>query len=120
MDWYIRVLRHYVDFSGRATRAEYWWFVLFNFLAGVVLEIFVAVFRPLVFLTTVYALAVLLPGLAVEVRRLHDSNRSAWNLLWGLVPLVGWIILLVFLIRPGTLGPNQYGLEPVLNPRDER
>jgi uncharacterized membrane protein YhaH (DUF805 family) len=112
MNWYLAVLKNYVGFSGRARRTEYWMFVLFNFIIGVVLEILAAVAHPLAFLYYLYALAVLLPSLAVGFRRLHDTNRTAWWLLIGIIPIIGWIWLLVLFCQPGTQGPNQYGPDP--------
>jgi uncharacterized membrane protein YhaH (DUF805 family) len=84
----------YADFNGRAARPEYWWFVLFILIAVVLLSI---ISRLIAF---VFELAVILPHIAVGVRRMHDIGRSGWWLLIGFVPLVGWIILLVFLCQP--------------------
>ena len=84
--------RKYIVFSGRAQRSEYWWFFLFNFVISVVLGIIAAAAAALQFLEWVYSLAVLLPSLAVTVRRLHDTNRSAWWLLIYLGIALGWII----------------------------
>src|SRR5512147_2937684 len=77
----------YVVFDGRATRSEYWWFVLFTFLASLALG-FVSDL-----LSSLFSLAVLLPSLAVGARRLHDIDKSAWWLLLWLVPIIGWIVL---------------------------
>ncbi|MCA1222946.1 DUF805 domain-containing protein [Streptomyces sp. 8L] len=108
MNYYLDVLRNYAGFSGRAQRSEYWMFTLFNLIASVLLVIIGAVIHfPL--LCGVYALAVLVPALAVAFRRLHDTDRSAAWILIGLVPFIGAIILLVFLCQEGTRGPNRYG-----------
>jgi uncharacterized membrane protein YhaH (DUF805 family) len=112
MNWYLEVLKNYVGFSGRARRTEYWMFELFNIIAVVVLLILALAVHALLFLYVLYGLAVLLPGLAVTFRRLHDTGRSAWWILIGLVPFVGPIVLLVFTCLPGTPGPNQYGPDP--------
>lgn len=99
-------LRKYADFSGRARRSEYWWFALFNFGVTLILSLVSSVLYVLA------ALALFLPALAVGVRRLHDTGRSGWYLLISLIPLVGAIILIVFLASPGNPEPNQYGDAP--------
>ena len=85
----------YVDFSGRASRSEYWWFVLFLFLGHFVLSIFSH------WAAYLFALATLLPALAAATRRLHDTGRSGWWQLIWFVPFIGWIILIVFLAQEG-------------------
>ncbi|HIL48289.1 MAG: DUF805 domain-containing protein [Acidimicrobiales bacterium] len=108
IQWYLEGFRHYVDFRGRTERRGYWYFFLFNFLVTLVLG---AVSGALV---GAYLLAAFLPGLAVFVRRLHDADRSAWWILIGLIPLLGSIVLLVFLITEGTRGENDHGPDPRL------
>lgn len=102
----------YVDFKGRARRPEYWWWVLFNVLVSIVLGLvdlaLAAVHVPGV-LSNLASLVFLLPSLAVGVRRLHDTDRSGWWLLLWLIPLIGWIIVIVFLCQRGTDGPNRFG-----------
>ena len=112
MDWYMAVLKKYADFSGRARRREYWMFVLINFLIGCGLAVIAAFAQSLNFLSWLYTLAVLVPSIAVSVRRLHDTGRSGWWLLIGLVPLVGLIVLLVFFFQDSAPGDNQYGRNP--------
>jgi uncharacterized membrane protein YhaH (DUF805 family) len=118
MDWYLGVLRNYTGFSGRARRKEYWFFTLFNVLVVIALSMLDAMIGTFDAetgygaLSTVYMLAVLIPSLAVSFRRLHDTNRSAWWLLLGLVPLIGTLVLLVFMILEGTEGSNDYGPDP--------
>ena len=105
------VLNKYADFSGRARRSEYWWFALFNVvlsLVGAIIDL--AIGLPLVQL--VIGLGLLIPSLAVGVRRLHDTGRSGWWLLIGLVPLVGFIVLIVFLCTDSERGPNRWGPSP--------
>lgn len=114
MNWYLAVLKKYVDFSGRARRKEYWFFFLFNFIIAIVLGIIDAMLG-LGFLGFIYMLAVLLPALAVTIRRLHDTDRSGWWILIALVPVIG-IVLLVFMVLPGTSGDNQYGPDPLNQP----
>ena len=114
----------YADFTGRARRAEYWWFVLMNFIVitaiAIVSLILYSVSDTLgvlgIVIYAVYALAVIVPGVAVAVRRLHDTNKSGWMILVGLIPLVGGILILVFYFTDGDPGPNQYGPSPKYAP----
>ncbi|MFJ6571662.1 DUF805 domain-containing protein [Streptomyces sp. NPDC091292] len=115
MNWYLDVLKKYAVFSGRARRQEYWMFVLFNVLAVIVFSIIDAVIGMNLFVI-IYWLGVLIPSLAVAVRRLHDTDKSGWFLLIGLIPLVGGIILLVFMATEGKPNENQYGPNPKLTP----
>lgn len=115
MNWYLAVLKNYVGFSGRARRKEYWMFVLFNFLVAAVLT-GVGMAIETTILTTIYQLAVLIPSLAVSVRRLHDTGRSGWWLLLAFIPIVGAIILIVFLASDGETAPNKYGANPKFAP----
>jgi uncharacterized membrane protein YhaH (DUF805 family) len=129
VNWYVKVLKQYADFSGRARRKEYWMFALINAIIVIVLQFVdgllgtgmntaaatgtgVSFGVSLGILSGLYSLAVLLPGLAVAVRRLHDTDRSGWWLLIALVPLVGGIVLLVFFVLAGTAGQNKYGADP--------
>lgn len=114
MDWYMKVLRQYADFSGRARRKEYWMFVLFNILIAVAIGIVEAMLLGLTFgvLSMIYGLAMLVPGLAVSVRRLHDTGRSGWWVLISLIPFIGVIVLLVFMATDGEQGTNQWGPNP--------
>jgi len=112
MNWYLKVLKQYAVFSGRARRMEYWMFFLFNIVAAIVLGIVDGVADTRGALGAIYMLAVLIPGLAVSIRRLHDTNRGGLWILISLVPLVGGIILLVFMVQEGTRGDNQFGPDP--------
>jgi uncharacterized membrane protein YhaH (DUF805 family) len=117
MQWYTDVIKKYVEFSGRARRKEFWMFVLINFAISVVLSIIDRVIGTDSangggLLQSIYGLAVLLPSIAVAVRRLHDTNRSGWWILIGLIPLVGTIILIVFYATDGDAGDNKYGPDP--------
>ncbi|MGB0738162.1 MAG: DUF805 domain-containing protein [Ilumatobacteraceae bacterium] len=103
--WKRAVLENYANFSGRATRPEYWWFFLANLILSVVLG-----FLP--FIGNVYSLGTLLPGIAVAMRRLHDTGRSGWWLLLVLIPIVGWIIVIVWLATPGNPEANEHGAPP--------
>jgi len=117
MNWYIKVLKKYAVFGGRARRKEYWMFGLFNFIFSLVaslldLAIFgraLAEFGPL---SVVYALAVFVPGLAVSVRRLHDVGKSGWYLLINLIPIAGSIWFLVLTCTDSQPGDNKYGPNP--------
>jgi uncharacterized membrane protein YhaH (DUF805 family) len=112
MNWYLAVLKKYAVFSGRARRKEYWLFVLFNLIITFVLGFVEGLAGGPGFVSILYSLAVFIPGIAVSVRRLHDTGRSGWWLLIGLIPLIGAIVLLVFVIQDGKPGQNQYGANP--------
>jgi len=112
--WKKVVLENYLNFTGRARRAEFWWYFLANLIISVVLNIIDAVIGlglggGIGVLGLIYALAVLIPGLAVGVRRLHDTDKSGWWLLLALIPIVGIIVLIVFWATDGLPGPNKYG-----------
>jgi uncharacterized membrane protein YhaH (DUF805 family) len=112
MNWYLEGLKKYAVFSGRDRRKAYWMFVLFNVIIAFVLGfIEVLVGGPGV-VGALYSLAVVIPGIAVLVRRLHDTNRSGWWLLVVLIPLIGPIILLVFAVQDSQPSANQYGPNP--------
>ena len=126
MHWMLMPLRRYAEFSGRSRRKEYWSFVLLNVLVGVFVGLVFLVgyyadmsqtemdtwLMPVVWLACLYSLATVIPGIAVTIRRLHDTDRSGWNILWGLVPLFGALLLLVYYISDGTSGPNRFGPDP--------
>ena len=111
MEWYLKVPRQYVDFAGRARRKEYWMFTLVSVIISLVLAILDNVLR-IGILGLLYSLAVVLPSLAVGVRRLHDTGRSGWWLLISLIPLIGAIVLVVFFATDGEPQPNAYGPDP--------
>lgn len=118
MNWYLNVLKNYATFTGRARRKEYWMFTLFNVIAVIILSILdgilglVSYETGLGILSGLYSLAVLLPSLAVLVRRLHDTDRSGWWALIGLIPLIGTIVLLVFTCLDSKSGDNRFGAYP--------
>jgi uncharacterized membrane protein YhaH (DUF805 family) len=113
MNWYINAWKKYATFGGRSGRQEYWYFVLFNILAYILLSIIAGVIGKIGgSLLSLYAVAAFLPGLAASVRRLHDTNRSGWWLLISAIPLVGPIVLLVFLVQESYAIDNQYGAIP--------
>ena len=113
-------MKKYADFTGRARRAEYWWFLLINLgviFGIVVLAIILSGSNDSLaglggILYVVYVLGIIVPSFAVTVRRLHDTGKSGWMLLIGLIPLVGPIILLVLYFTDGDRGANQYGPSP--------
>ncbi|MCF5847359.1 DUF805 domain-containing protein [Aeromonas veronii] len=113
MNWYISVLKQYAVFSGRARRTEYWMFVLCN----VIVMLLLGMVDKLIggdneLISSIYSLAVLLPSLAVAARRLHDTDRSAWWLLLGLIPIIGTLVLIYFMVCNGQQGPNRFGDDP--------
>lgn len=117
MNWYISVLKQYAVFSGRARRTEYWMFVLCN----VIVMLLLGMVDKLIggdneLISSIYSLAVLLPSLAVAARRLHDTDRSAWWLLLGLIPIIGTTVLIYFMVCNGQQGPNRFGDDPKAAP----
>lgn len=118
MDWYLKVLRNYAVFSGRARRKEYWMFVLFNIIFAIVAMILDRIlglaiggigYGPIYL---IYILATIIPSLAVSVRRLHDIGKSGWWIFINLIPFVGFIWFLILLIKEGTPAANEYGPNP--------
>lgn len=108
--------KNYAKFDGRASRSEYWWFVLFQVIV-LIIPWFLMLGDGIVagigaLLYFVAALGMLLPGLGLLFRRLHDTDRSAWWIFISFVPLVGGIVLLVFTCLDSTPGPNKYGTRP--------
>ena len=120
MKWYLGAFKKYVDFHGRARRKEYWFFFLFNMIVAIALAVIDVAMAGggtgpqagIGILSVIYALAAFLTGLAVSVRRLHDTNRSGVWILIGLVPLIGPIVLLVFFFMDSDPNENEYGLNP--------
>lgn len=121
MNWYLKVLNQYADFSGRARRKEYWIFTLFNAIfaiAAILLDnLFGMTFDEIPYgpIYVIYGLAVFIPGLAVVVRRLHDSGKSGWWILISLIPLIGAIWMLVLLVTDSESGTNKWGPNPKTN-----
>ena len=105
-NWYVEVLKKYAAFDGRARREEFWIFALVNLVVMIVLSLVSS------FISMIYSFAVLLPNLAVGARRLHDTSRSGWwQLLW-FIPIIGWIVVIVFLVQDSEPGENEYGPNP--------
>jgi uncharacterized membrane protein YhaH (DUF805 family) len=127
MQWYLKVLKQYADFNGRARRSEFWFFMLFNFIIEMVLSIIAGVIigassagsgqpNPTIAILAeipliIYCLAVIVPTLAVSVRRLHDTSRNGWLVLLSFVPIAN-IVLLIFYFGDSTPGANEYGPNP--------
>ncbi len=116
MKWYLKVLKQYADFEGRARREEYWMFLLFNIIfGGVAFAIDMILMKTIGFsimLYAIYSLALLIPGIAVTVRRLHDVGKSGWWIFIGLIPLIGGIWLIVLEVTDSVPGENEYGPNP--------
>lgn len=112
MEWYLSVLKNYAGFSGRARRQEYWMFLLFNMIIAFVLGFIEGIFGSPGIIGMLYSLAVLIPSIAVSMRRLHDTGRSGWWMLIGFIPVLGAIVLLIFFVQDSMQGENQYGPSP--------
>ena len=118
MSWYLQALKKYAVFAGRSRRKEFWYFALFNIILGIVLGVMdrlLGTYSPasnIGLLSGIYGMAILVPSLAVTVRRLHDIDRTGWWILIGLVPFVGTIVPLVLALFEGTPGANRYGSDP--------
>jgi uncharacterized membrane protein YhaH (DUF805 family) len=118
VSWYLKALKKYAVFGGRSRRKEYWYFVLFTITVGVVLagiDVLLGTFsfaQNIGLLSAIYSLAVLIPSLAVTVRRLHDIDRTGWWIFINLIPLIGTMVLLVFAVTDGTPGSNRYDPNP--------
>ncbi len=111
MNWYLDVLKKYAVFTGRARRKEYWCFALVHIIICIVLSVIDGILSAGI-LSTLYWLAVLIPAIAVSVRRLHDIDRSGWWWLLAFVPVLGAIVLIIFAILDSTPGENQFGPNP--------
>jgi len=118
MGWYLEALKKYAVFGGRSRRKEYWYFVLFSLIVSLVLSAIDALLGTFSSSTNVgllggiYGLAIIIPSIAVSVRRLHDIDRTGWWVLISLVPVIGTIVLLVFAALEGTPGENRFGPNP--------
>ena len=118
MNWYLHVLKNYATFSGRARRKEYWMFFLFNVLISLglgVLDVVVGTYSveyETGLFSGLYSLFVLIPSIAVSVRRLHDTNRSGWWIVISLIPIIGVLVLFVFTCLDSQPGTNRFGANP--------
>lgn len=120
MNWYLKVLKQYADFNGRARRKEFWMFTLFSSLISWVIQLISSLMgvESFLYIGYAYSLAIFIPSLAVAARRLHDVNKSEWFLLLYLLPIIGWIWLIILFCKDGDEGSNQFGSDPK-NPIDE-
>jgi len=126
MEWMLMPLKRYADFSGRSRRKEYWMFILFVVLASFALSLVLTLLGlsadeegslfgvggAMLIILLLFALGVIIPSIAVQVRRFHDQDKSGWFVLLNLIPYLGGIIVLVFMCLEGTRGPNRYGADP--------
>jgi uncharacterized membrane protein YhaH (DUF805 family) len=118
MKWFVKCMKQYTDFGGRARRTEFWMFVLFNFIFAIVASILDSAIGSKIgiiqigVIGLIYSLAVLIPGLAVSVRRLHDIGKSGWMILINLIPFIGWVWFIVLMIKDSQPGENKYGPNP--------
>ncbi len=118
MNWYLEALKKYAVFDGRASRKEYWFFVLFNVLISMALAFIdrltgnIDPETGIGILGGLYAIGVMIPGMAVSVRRLHDTDRSGWWLLITFVPVIGAIVFFYFMVLDSSLESNEYGPSP--------
>jgi len=110
---FLKVVRdNYANFEGRARRKEYWMFFLANLIISAVFGILGQIASLFTYVSGLVSLALLIPGIAVTVRRLHDTNKSGWFILVALIPFIGWIYLLYLLVLEGDKASNQYGPDP--------
>jgi len=114
VNYYLDALKNYATFSGRATRQQYWMFVLFNIIIAILLGIIDGVFGftnedGMGLLGTVYSLAILIPAIAILARRLHDIGRTGWWILLLFIPLIGAIVILIFALLDSERNENEYG-----------
>lgn len=118
MNWYLKVIKQYADFKGRARRKEYWMFVLFNTLFAIIAAILDSLlginFEPIPYgpIYLLYFLFIIIPSISLAVRRLHDIGKSGWMFLICFIPFIGGIWLLVLFCTAGTVGENKFGGDP--------
>ncbi len=109
---------NYCNFNGRASRSEYWWFALFSLIASLIISIVFFKSETMTSIVSgIFALATLLPSLGLSIRRLHDTGRSGWWVLINFVPIIGWIVYIVFVVGESQNVPNQYGPVPNVEQR---
>lgn len=118
MNYFIDVVKKYAVFSGRARRSEYWFFILFYTIFNLVLSYIDAIAGLMIveglgILSTILGLGLLLPTIGVTIRRLHDSGKSGWWFLFMMIPLLGWVVGLIFMVLGSSEGENKYGPNPI-------
>lgn len=117
MKWFMDAMKKAFNFSDRSRRKEYWMFILATLIISIVLTIVDAVVgleiaEDVGILSTLFSLAIIIPSISVTVRRLHDIGKSGWWVLIGIIPIVGFIVLLVFTVKDSEPAPNAYGMNP--------
>lgn len=105
--------RNYFNFSGRASRSEFWYWVLFSFVLSILISIADSILVTGGVLSGLLALAMFIPHISITVRRLHDIDKCGWWILFYLIPVVGWIFILIWECTKGTDGPNRFGPNPL-------
>jgi len=103
---------HYAKFDGRASRSSFWWWVLFTFIVGIVCNIIDGAIFDTLILSWIASVALILPNISKGIRRLHDTGRTGWWLLIAFVPLIGFIVLLIFFLEKSDPAANEYGPAP--------
>lgn len=111
VEWYVKCIKQYATFTGRARRTEFWMFALANFLIAILIGLIGFILNTDI-LSSLYSLLVLVPNIAVAVRRLHDIGKSGWFYLVALIPIIGWIWLLILFCQDSQPGGNEYGPNP--------
>lgn len=106
-------LSRYTDFEGRSQRSEFWWFFLFNIIGSAVANAIDTAILGFPVLGILWSLGLLIPGIAVSIRRMHDLDKSGWWIFIVLVPVVGFLIYLYWVVQRGTVGPNRFGADPL-------
>lgn len=112
MDYYFDAFRRYSQITGRADRRSFWMFILYDTLLGLVLYSLIEFSNIFLVIVVLYGLVAFVPKICLMIRRLHDSGRSGLNLLWYLLPAVGWIIVIIYFVLPSNKGENEYGADP--------
>lgn len=121
MNWFLVALKKYAVMSGRARRKEYWFFILFSSLISLIFPIFYGIFNSInpselnniiIYMWTIYMILMIVPNFTVTIRRLHDTNHSAWWLFLYLIPFAGALVIFIFMVIDGDKGPNRFGEDP--------
>jgi uncharacterized membrane protein YhaH (DUF805 family) len=112
ISYFTLAYKKYAEFSGRSTRSEYWYFYLAYFIITIILSLLSSLSDAVDIVLAIFALATLIPYLAVTVRRMHDIGKSGWNILWNLLPIIGTIYFIVLLCTKSQEGDNKYGPNP--------
>ena len=116
MEEYVKYWKNFVNYEGRATRKEYWMPVLFNFIISIILNMLSSAINvdSVVSLSGIFSIVVFIPNLTIFIRRMHDINKSGWNILWTLLPIIGWIIMFVYLCKETVDEDNRYSKDEII------